>query len=244
MLLVFLTSHVQLAIPIFSFFIPLYAFWNSDDFAWGSTRTVQGENGKRLVLHEEGKFDPSEIPLQTWSDYENELWEKGSNQSIGSIIAHGKRQKQADETSLYGAASIAASQMLGYGRPKKQSMTSIQALNNPFNNPSPYLSPTQSPLGLSPMGTPSVRATERKTDYALQTGGNRSQPHSPIHSLNLLALNTSPSAEDMPLSALRAQRSPPAVVAARGQLPSDSQLTEDVNSIVAGSDLSQITKRM
>jgi chitin synthase len=27
-----------LAIPVFSFFLPLYSFWKMDDFSWGSTR--------------------------------------------------------------------------------------------------------------------------------------------------------------------------------------------------------------
>lgn len=34
-------AHVAvyiLAIPAFSFFLPLYSFWKMDDFSWGSTR--------------------------------------------------------------------------------------------------------------------------------------------------------------------------------------------------------------
>ncbi|KAG0150342.1 hypothetical protein CROQUDRAFT_88135 [Cronartium quercuum f. sp. fusiforme G11] len=90
-----------LAIPIFSFLIPLYSFWKMDDFSWGNTRVVLGESGKKLVIHDEGKFDPSSIPLKTWQEYENELWERGSNKSIGSIIAD-KQDAAAREASLYG----------------------------------------------------------------------------------------------------------------------------------------------
>lgn len=67
-----------LAIPIFSFLIPIYSFWKMDDFSWGNTRVVLGEAGKKLVIHDEGKFDPSSIPLKTWQEYENELWERVS----------------------------------------------------------------------------------------------------------------------------------------------------------------------
>jgi chitin synthase len=67
-----------------------------DDFGWGSTRIVMGEQGKRLLVHvcffslstssttdlmepgaqDEGKFDPSSIPHKKWEAYEQELWEK------------------------------------------------------------------------------------------------------------------------------------------------------------------------
>jgi chitin synthase len=39
------------AIPIFSFFLPLYSFWRMDDFSWGQTRIVLGEAGKKMVVH-------------------------------------------------------------------------------------------------------------------------------------------------------------------------------------------------
>jgi chitin synthase len=40
-----------LAVPLFSFYVPLYAFWKMDDFSWGQTRIVMGESGKKLVVH-------------------------------------------------------------------------------------------------------------------------------------------------------------------------------------------------
>lgn len=40
-----------IAIPAFSFFLPLYSFWRMDDFSWGQTRIVLGESGKKLVVH-------------------------------------------------------------------------------------------------------------------------------------------------------------------------------------------------
>jgi chitin synthase len=32
--------------------------------------TVVGDKGKKIVIHDEGKFDPRSIPLKNWSDYE------------------------------------------------------------------------------------------------------------------------------------------------------------------------------
>ncbi|KAI9498989.1 chitin synthase-domain-containing protein [Zychaea mexicana] len=68
-----------LAIPVFSFLVPLYAFWHFDDFSWGNTRIVLGERGqKKAVGPEEGAFDPSTVPTKRWSEYECEEqhWEK------------------------------------------------------------------------------------------------------------------------------------------------------------------------
>ncbi|KAI6143424.1 chitin synthase-domain-containing protein, partial [Pisolithus tinctorius] len=82
-----------LAIPIFSFMLPIYSFWHMDDFSWGATRVVLGESGKKIIVHDEGKFDPHSILLKTWNELcatdilqENELWDRESNHSIGSWV--------------------------------------------------------------------------------------------------------------------------------------------------------------
>jgi len=59
-----------LAYPIWSFVLPLYSFWNQDNFTWGNTRIVIGEKGdKRVIAVEDEGFDPRSIPLQRWDDY-------------------------------------------------------------------------------------------------------------------------------------------------------------------------------
>jgi chitin synthase len=40
-----------IALPLFSFLLPLYSFWRMDDFSWGATRLVMGESGKKIVIH-------------------------------------------------------------------------------------------------------------------------------------------------------------------------------------------------
>ncbi|KAG6844744.1 hypothetical protein H0H87_004076 [Tephrocybe sp. NHM501043] len=95
-----------LAIPAFSFFLPLYSFWKMDDFSWGQTRVVLGESGKKMIVHDEGKFDPRAIPLKSWTDYENELWDKESNHSIGSWVppakVKGEGYAESHTASIYG----------------------------------------------------------------------------------------------------------------------------------------------
>ncbi|KAI5986271.1 chitin synthase-domain-containing protein [Pisolithus orientalis] len=76
-----------LAIPIFSFMLPIYSFWHMDDFSWACHMcVVLGESGKKIIVHDEGKFDPHSILLKTWNNYENDLWDRESNHSISSWV--------------------------------------------------------------------------------------------------------------------------------------------------------------
>ncbi|KAG0069355.1 hypothetical protein BGZ89_003035 [Linnemannia elongata] len=84
-----------LAIPLFSFFIPVYSFWHFDDFSWGNTRMVVGETGsaKKVVIlgDDEEPFDEKMIPMKKWSVYEQEMWEidsVGSHESKGTVVSY------------------------------------------------------------------------------------------------------------------------------------------------------------
>jgi len=69
-----------LGIPFFSFILPLVSFW-------GSTREIVGEQGKRLLVHDEGKFDPASIPLRTWSSFEADLWVRPHSPALGLYLS-------------------------------------------------------------------------------------------------------------------------------------------------------------
>ena len=100
-----------LALPIWSLILPLYSFWHMDDFSWGNTRIVTGENGEKLVVHNEGVFDPAEIPHMTWEEYENGLWEKRTGASDPEAFARHVPMSKSTRAllqrnpSLYGYAS-------------------------------------------------------------------------------------------------------------------------------------------
>ena len=54
--------------PVYSFFLPVYAFWCMDDFSWGNTRLVIGEgNNKKVIMNDDEKYDESMIPLKKFS---------------------------------------------------------------------------------------------------------------------------------------------------------------------------------
>ena len=75
------------AIPVFSFALPLYAFWHMDDFTWGNTRVVTGEKGRKVIITDEGKFDPASIPHKKWEDYQAELWDAQTQRDDRSEVS-------------------------------------------------------------------------------------------------------------------------------------------------------------
>ncbi|KAK5821121.1 glycosyltransferase family 2 protein [Linnemannia elongata] len=59
-----------LALPVWNFVLPLYAYWHFDDFSWGETRKVAGEAKGEAHGNADGNFDSSKVPLKRWDDYE------------------------------------------------------------------------------------------------------------------------------------------------------------------------------
>ncbi|SCU78752.1 LADA_0A07360g1_1 [Lachancea dasiensis] len=71
-----------IALPIWNFVLPVYAFWKFDDFSWGDTRTIAGEN-KKAHDEEVGEFDHSKIRMRTWREFEREERLKSKDQGQG-----------------------------------------------------------------------------------------------------------------------------------------------------------------
>ncbi|KAJ2727205.1 hypothetical protein GGI07_000089 [Coemansia sp. Benny D115] len=101
-----------LAMPVFSFFIPIYAFWHFDDFSWGNTRMVVGDGKKTRFIAEVEEFDPSTIPLRKWEDYEEEIMTSGmekarmedarSEMSSRASMYYGQMRPGSAAGSVYG----------------------------------------------------------------------------------------------------------------------------------------------
>jgi chitin synthase len=62
-----------IALPIWNFALPVYAFWHMDDFSWGSTRKVDGE-GKGSHSHghndDGGESDAAQVPKKKWAEWD------------------------------------------------------------------------------------------------------------------------------------------------------------------------------
>ncbi|KAL5035310.1 hypothetical protein BDV3_005263 [Batrachochytrium dendrobatidis] len=85
-----------LAMPVFGFYVPLYAFWHFDDFSWGNTRMVVGDNGKSTAYAADAgeTFDPSLIPLQRWDEVK-EKSDESQNVRSKSVASY------SDKSSLH-----------------------------------------------------------------------------------------------------------------------------------------------
>ncbi|PVU87122.1 hypothetical protein BB561_006443 [Smittium simulii] len=69
-----------LATPLYTFIIPIYSFWNFDDFSWGNTRKLangkEKDDSKSNDKGEEYEMENSsykDIPMKKWDEYEKEL---------------------------------------------------------------------------------------------------------------------------------------------------------------------------
>ncbi|CAO3590112.1 unnamed protein product [Absidia cylindrospora] len=60
------------AIPVWNFILPIYSFWHFDDFSWGATRVVVGEEKGKGGGHDDasGVFDSSRLVMRKWQDWE------------------------------------------------------------------------------------------------------------------------------------------------------------------------------
>ena len=57
------------ALPIWNFVLPVYAFWKFDDFSWGETRVIEGEI---KAEDDVGEFDYSQIQMRDWKEIARE----------------------------------------------------------------------------------------------------------------------------------------------------------------------------
>jgi chitin synthase len=62
-----------LVLPIWQVVLPLYAFWNMDDFSWGETRKVSGEKESKSGHGDDHASEMvNQIPFRRWDEYEKD----------------------------------------------------------------------------------------------------------------------------------------------------------------------------
>ena len=96
-----------MAIPLFGFYIPIYAFWHFDDFSWGNTRMAIESKAEQAKIEEE-YFDPDTVPLVKWADYQGTKTQSSSNSDTNTkSIGYGTNYistEYADSVSGYSLA--------------------------------------------------------------------------------------------------------------------------------------------
>ncbi|SPQ23787.1 a5ce3720-f713-449b-98a0-cb47285be12f [Thermothielavioides terrestris] len=202
-----------LAIPVFSFGLPLYAFWHMDDFNWGNTRVVAGEKGKKIVISDEGKFDPASIPRKKWEEYQAELWEAQTN-------AGGLHDDARSEISGYSYATRPNVPMSEYGGYTPNSRPgSITGFHHQATPPLPT-APSRMSLAASEMlhgGNGGNGNNNSNNNRQSQFGGSQFLGPSPSH--------------------------PELEMANLAGLPSDDALLAEIREILRTADLMTVTKK-
>ncbi|KAJ3228228.1 hypothetical protein HK099_005238 [Clydaea vesicula] len=252
-----------LAIPIFSFYIPIYSFWHFDDFSWGNTRVVVGENGKKLVHNPDvNKFDPRSIPLRSWSDHEkmdNNSWEHESQASSTTGKLSSVVSKVSSSTSV-GNADHQNSTALNFGvqqrsrlphTPNTYANRFVDHAHTSFQLPSIIeqpplavpISPIQTPLkdtsnNQDPFTNSSISALKINTS-PIQSPSIQSPTelsHSASSSNSLIHFQ-SPKTEIQNTSRLNSPQITPTIE------PTYPQLHFEINSLLNNADLMTLTKK-
>ena len=138
-----------IAFPIYSFVLPVYSFWNQDNFTWGNTRIVVGEkSGKQVVAIDDEGFDPRSIPLQRWDDYAlaNNLPGRRGNPAEKTYEGYDDTYEMDDMKSMYSSV-----------KPASTILTGFPARGGPYM-------PPQSPAGFGGAPRQSVYSNSPYTD--------------------------------------------------------------------------------
>ncbi|KAK9759373.1 hypothetical protein K7432_017741 [Basidiobolus ranarum] len=107
-----------MALFVWNFMLPVYAFWHFDDFSWGETRQVSGADKNDDHGATEGEFDGALITMKKWSDFER--------------MKRRKTQRTLNILSMSGRLTPSESlEKLGYQTPSQLAHLSIVNLSNP-----------------------------------------------------------------------------------------------------------------
>jgi chitin synthase len=216
-----------LALPIFSFYLPLYAFWHFDDFSWGNTRVVTGEKQKQVYLADVKKFDPSSIPHKTWSEYEKGLLQEmdcASNKSdeTKSSVSSCARSKTSSAPDYFLNKKISGRNMQAGNVTDDALLLSVTGSNHGRN---------RGPRSVCSMSnitaTPNTINPLLSSGYHQQLYMNHMAPAAPVEPLT-------PHSPVMPVAP---------VIRSPNDFPTDAEIQAEVYRILSGADLTVITKK-
>lgn len=250
-----------LAFPIYSLVLPVYSFWNQDNFSWGNTRIVIGEKGnKQVVAIDDEGFDPRSIPLQRWDDYAlaNNLPGRRGVPVEKYHDNYDDQYEMDDMKSMYSSVKPASTVLTGFqGRgpymqpphspaalgPHRQSQYSI----NPYSDHPKHQSTMSLGGGLDPRSQspyqdhPSSQRLSMLQGSSSNLLGDFSQPqtspsHLPqTHSRSPLGGARSPAPLPRPVSTFDFQRG--------NAGPDDMMIVEAIQSCLREVDLDNVTKK-
>ena len=58
-------------LPVWNFILPVYSFWHFDDFSWGETRKVEGDDKGASHNADDDEYDALlRVPMRRWNEWE------------------------------------------------------------------------------------------------------------------------------------------------------------------------------
>jgi chitin synthase len=213
-----------LGLPLFSFFIPLYSFWHFDDFSWGNTRVVVGDGGKAQVISQDA-FDPTDIPLIRWKEFENmHMQERRVSGMSGS--SHATHESSVMQQAYRNSVSSYHSQ--GISQPR-QSISSLHSQGFPHGLPPHAYSPS---FYQNPYGSP--HNVDARSDASF------TNPHYLPHPSPSPQIAPDDDDDNVSLSSFQQKLSRKG---SDGDYPSREELHTEIQRILSSSNLHQITKK-
>ena len=237
-----------LAYPIYSFILPIYSFWNQDNFSWGSTRIVLGESGdKQIIAVEDEGFDPNSIPLQPWDEYAamNNLpgrrgGSPGEKAFSGGMGYDSNEYEMDDMHSVYSSVKPASTILTGL--PQMGYMPPVSPAPFAQNRQSTY-SAYSSMTGLPGTQNQRLQSMGNMGDY-WQDGNHRPSPSTD----NLMAVNTpsrAPTRSPLGFAGV-ASRPVSQIDFTRGpgiNGPDDQSIVDAIRLVLRDVDLDNVTKK-
>ncbi|ORX90890.1 hypothetical protein K493DRAFT_265193 [Basidiobolus meristosporus CBS 931.73] len=234
-----------LAMPLFSFAIPIYAFWHFDDFSWGNTRVIVGDKGEKKMVSNEEPFNPKAIPMKKWSQFEQEAWEAGSSASRDHTSRSRSRSRfegsQYEGSPYRSPSPFTGSQyggsQMGAGNYYDKQSSYYQSQGYPEQRPASHLSPAAM---LSPGFNGSTRSSygpnvDSRSSLAYSQYGHDMSPDR--HSAALQSHYDYPG-QQMPMAMPSPQPSSDA-----GYYPTDQEILSEIRHILSTADLMTVTKK-
>lgn len=243
-----------IAFPIYSFVLPVYSFWNMDNFSWGNTRIVIGEKGsKQVVAVEDEPFDPRSIPLQRWTDYANENNLPGRRGPRGEEYSANDQYEMDEMKSVYSSGpqgSVLSGMPIRNSFMPSQSPVPFANMNRSSTMMSNYQEQPliQNRQSMASMGAGIRDVQGAQTPYQDYPGGHQSMTNLRVESntppsirastvLGFSGGHRSPMAHD-------AMRSTPSFDFQGGTNgPDDATIVDCIQSIIREVDLDSVTKK-
>jgi chitin synthase len=238
-----------MAFPIFSFILPVYSFWKQDDFSWGNTRVVIGEQGlkKQVVTTDDEGFDPRSIPMQRWDEYALANSLPGRRGLAGQSEKAGQSAYEDDGYEMNDMQSVYSSV-----KPASTIMSNMHHISHmPPQSPGPYqgMQPRQSTYSTlsryqdNPQGDGRLMSMGAQSDYHNPSPYGHKQSMSGFQSSDNLMASTPPIRGRSPLAYPSSRPGSTANFQNMMNGPSDATITETVQACLREADLDRVTKK-